>query len=56
MGNPMALTSTEKQKRFQRRQRKLGRKELRSQYLDAEETRQVMEFIQKLKRKRAPEE
>jgi len=52
----MALTNTEKQKRFKAKQHRLGRKELRNQYLNPEETQRVMDLIQDLKNKRPPEE
>ena len=52
----MALTNTEKQKRFKLKQIRLGRKELRNQYLNPIETKRVMALIQDMKNKRPPEE
>jgi hypothetical protein len=52
----MALTNTEKQNRFKLKQRRLGRKELRNQYLTPAEAEQVMKLINALKNKRPPEE
>ena len=52
----MALTNVEKQQRFKAKQHRLGRKELRGQYLTPTEADLVFKLIRKLQKARPAEE